>query len=550
MSGGRSPKDGRPKRADLLFEIGTEEIPARFLPSLRRQLAVLAERELRNHEALDPGAITTFATPRRLVLLARGMADRQVDRTVTQPGPFKSQGYDVQGRPTPAAEGFARKHGVGVADLKEIPDPKGPRLAYVVALKGKAAREVLPAALERVLRGLEFPKSMRWPGSPAPFARPVRWLLALLGSTPLTLAWGRVAAGKTTRGRRFFHPRPLPVASAAAYAGVLKRAGIVLDVQERRALIQRQAEALAAKAGGRVLWNQELLDEVADLVEAPVAVLGSFPADALEVPQPVLVASMEEHQRYFPVAGKDGRLLPKFVTIANGVATAHVTAGNERVLKARLADARFFFTEDRKHGLEVHGRRLDGVVWQANAGSMADKARRLEALAHWIAARVGAREGVACRAAELAKADLVTHMVGEFPMLQGITGGLYAAADGEPAGVAEAIRDHYKPAGPGDDVPATPEGCVVALADKLDQLAGHFALGHAPSGAADPYGLRRAAVGVVRILTEQAWHVGLREVFALAANMFISGLQVTVEAQGFARAFIRGRVATILEEQG
>lgn len=567
------------KLADLLFEIGTEEIPARFLPSARRQLRTLAEKNLAG-ASFEHGEIRVFATPRRLALLVEGVPAKQADREFTELGPPKAAAFDAAGKPTAAAEGFARKHGVAVAALLVVEDKKGPRMAVSGVEKGRAAGDVLPGVLEAVFRGMEFPRSMRWPQAPAAtFARPVRWLLALHGTASLRVTAGGVVAAPATLGRRFVHPKPLPVRAAGDYLGVMKKAGILIDEGERRALVRREADRLAAQAGGRVLWDESLLGEVADLVEAPVPLIASFPREALDLPQAVIVAAMQEHQRYFPVADADGRLLPHFITVANGVATKSVVTGNERVLKARLADARFFWEADGKRKLDDLLAGLGSVVWQAKGGTLFDKAKRIERLARVLAMYYRTLKvlpeidhDAVGRAALLAKADLVTAMVGEFPTLQGVVGGLVAAAAGEPASVVRGIAEHYRPLGPGDDVPASDEGCLVALADKLDHLAGHFRLGHVPTGTADPFGLRRAAIGIIRILAEREWRLPmpLSALLGLAASQHVDREQMADEILRAAKAaqrlpqidlgtrrvaatahgFIRARLEAVFEEQG
>ncbi len=537
--------------APFLIEIGTEEIPARFLPGFRRQLAERGRDELARIGLLAGSPVRTFATPRRLVLEAPTLKVHQEDMQEKVSGPPKAQAFDAAGNPTQAIQGFARKEGVSIASLKEIETSKGLRMGFERTIKGKPAASVLPAAMERMLSSFEIPKAMRWPQSPGAFARPVRWIVALHGTAVIPVVLGSVRAGRETRGRRFVHPKPLPVKSADEYFKVLKRCGIILDAEDRKTLIRREAGKLAAKAKGRVLWNEALLGEVADLVEAPLPVLGTYPRESLDVPAPVLIAAMQEHQRYFPVAGASGELLPYFITVANGVRTPAVTAGNERVLKARLADARFFFETDRKHRLEERLPALAGVVWQAGAGSMLEKAKRMQALSAWLAVRLNVKNPAILQAALLAKADLVTAMVGEFPTLQGVVGGLYAKSSGEPDDVAVAIAEHYRPAGPGDDLPSTPVAGVVALADKLDHLAGHFVLGHAPTGTADPYALRRAALGVIRILFDRAWRLPLRETLVRAADRLATAKGADpAKAGGETLGFIRGRLAGVFEEQG
>jgi glycyl-tRNA synthetase beta chain len=567
------------KSADLLLEIGTEEIPARFLPSARRQLKALAEKHLAA-ASLAHGDLRVYATPRRLAILAEGVPVVQPDRPFTELGPLKTQAFDPSGKPTPAAEGFARKHSVAVSALKVVEDKKGPRMAVSGVELGRAAAEVLPGVLESVLKGFEFPRAMRWPQAPGrTFARPIRWLVAMHGTKALRFSVGEVAAAPATMGRRFVHPKPLPVKSAGDYLKVLKKAGILVDETERKALIRREADRLAVKASGRVLWDEALLAEVADLVEAPCPLLGTFPREALELPQAVIVAAMQEHQRYFPVVDEAAKLLPHFITVANGVATRSVVAGNERVLKARLADARFFWTTDSRKKLEDGLAALGGVVWQANGGTMLDKAKRVERLARVLAMYYktlkvlpGIDHEAVGRAGLLAKADLVTAMVGEFPGLQGVVGGLYAAASGEPPAVVRGIAEHYRPSGPGDDIPASDEGCLVALADKVDHLAGHFRLGHAPTGTADPYGLRRAAIGIIRILAEREWRLPmpLSALLGVSASEHVDREHLAAEILKAAKAteplplidlgtrkvvlaahaFIRARLEAVFEEQG
>ena len=540
-----------PLKADALLEIGTEEIPARFLPGARRQLKDLAERQFADFR-LSHTAIESFATPRRLVLLIRGIPAVGENRIIEVAGPMKSQAFGPDGRPTPAVEGFARKNGVAIGQLEERESDKGLRMFCVKKEAGVKASVVLPQVFAGIISGgLKFPKSMRWPQAAFIFPRPVRWVLALYGAKALDIPG--MPTGSTTRGRRFVHLKPLPVRNPADYFAVMKKAGIVIDVSERQAIIRKGAEKLALASGGRIMWKDHLLGEVSDLVEAPVAVRGSYPKETLELPQPVLVAAMEEHQRYFPMADAAGKLLPYFVTISNGVNTPQVVAGNERVLKARLADARFFYREDRRRSLEDFLEGLSGAVWQNGAGSMREKSGRLSVLAGWVAKQVGEDDGVASRAALLCKADLVTQMVGEFPILQGITGGLYAETSLEPPVVARAIGEHYRPVGASDDMPSTGVGCVVSLADRIDNLLGHFALGHAPSGTADPYALRRAAIGVVRILAERGWRLSLSSALGKAAEQFEGQLPGAKDWKGGifpARAFLRDRLSVIFEEEG
>ncbi len=540
-----------PPEADLLLEIGTEEIPARFLPAARAHLAAAADNLLAEERLAHKG-VRSFATPRRLVLHVKAVALRQQSKEIVVLGPMKKQCFDEKGEPTPAMLGFARRYGIKPAQLLEKSTEKGPRMAYVGIEKGRPADKVLPELLERLIGGVDFPKSMRWPQSPAPFARPVRWLLALLGKRKLAIKALGLAGSSATRGRRFVHPKPFKVPATDRYWKIMRDAGIELDEKRRKLVIRERAERLVERTGGKVLWDQDLLDEVADLVEAPVPVLGKFPSAALELPRPVLVAAMQEHQRYFPVIDGQGDLMPFFVAVCNGIGTSVAIEGNERVLKARLADARFFYQEDGKRRLQDLARRLGEVVWQARAGTVRDKCSRLEDLAEYIAGITETDAAAAKRAAGLCKADLLTQMVGEFPSLQGIVGGIYAARDGEPAVVADAIADHYRPSGAADSVPQTLTGCVVALADKLDTLVGHLALGHMPSGTADPYALRRQAIGILRILWERDWKLSLSAMLKRACGGF-SRQNVDISDENVVKSalnFLRGRLEGVFADQG
>jgi len=543
-----------PASADVLFEIGTEEIPARFLPGARRQLRDLAAKRFAGLASGGEVDARVWATPRRLVVRVKGVPLVQKARAEEVLGPPKSIAFGPDGKPTPALEGFARKCGVKVKALREFPSEKGPRMGFVKRIPASATAKALPAVLAGIAAGLEFPKSMRWPqAGEAAFARPIRWLLALFGNRQVKVQFGGLVSGRTTNGRRFFHPKPLPVKSVDDYFRIMKKCGIVLDGARRKDIIRNGADRLAAKASGRIEWDESLLGEVSDLVETPVPILGRYPREALETPKQVLVAAMQEHQRYFPVVDPSGRLLPCFVTVSNGVSTPEVKAGNQRVLKARLADARFFFREDGRKPFEGFLGGLKGAVWQAGAGSMFDKAQRLSMLASWLAGAVAEDSAAAERAAFLCKADLVTQMVGEFPTLQGVAGGFYASASGEQEQVARAVAEHYLPLSASGDIPSTGPGCVVALADKLDNLVGHFALGHAPTGAADPYALRRAAIGVLRIAIGRKWRLPLTMALGNAAIRFGRQMPEGPEWSSAVRPvrnFLRDRMAVMLAEDG
>ncbi len=526
-------------------------MPARFLPGTRAQMAALAVK-LFARERLAHAGVSVFATPRRLVLSVKGLAAAQAPQEVVVLGPLKVQAFDGNGTPLPAANGFARKCGIRVKDLQERESEKGARMAYVAKEKGRPAEKVLPGLLAELAGSVEFSKSMRWPQSPFSFARPVRWLLALHGSRRIGVRAAGLTSADVTRGRRFAHPKPIKVRNPAHYFRAVRAAGIVVDTQVRKAAIRKEGDRLAARAGAKVLWDDCLLAEVADLVEAPAPVLCAYPAESLELPREVIVAAMQEHQRYFPLAGSEGGLVPRFVAVANGVDSRSVVAGNERVLKARLADATFFYRQDRNKPLAERALRLGEVVWQRNAGTLKDKCSRVSKLAGSLARNVGVDEAVCSRAGLLCKADLLTSMVGEFPSLQGVVGGIYASHDHEPAGVPEAIAEHYRPAAAGDSVPRTPAGAVVALADKLDSLAGHLGLGHAPTGTVDPFALRRTGIGILRILWEMGWKLSLTRLLRRAVERYAEGGIVLDEKPAIegGRDFLRARLEAIFEEQG
>ncbi|MFO7172741.1 MAG: glycine--tRNA ligase subunit beta [Bacillota bacterium] len=544
---------------DLLLEIGVEELPARFCGPALAQLKEKAEAALAAAR-LDHGPVETFGTPRRLVLLVRDLALRQRDQEVVVRGPSRRAAFDAEGRPTRAAEGFARSQGVPVESLVVRTDEKGGEYVYAVKHEaGQPAAEVLPALLERLITSLEFPKSMRWGTGEIRFARPIRWILALLGDEVIPFTVAGLESGRTTRGHRTLGPaEPIPVDDVHDYFVKVARAGVMVDQEQRRRTIWHQVSQVARELGGWVPRDEALLDEITWLVEQPLAFHGNFDPAFLEVPQEVLVTSMREHQRYFPVYDReDGRLLPYFIAVRNG-GEEHletVRRGNERVLRARLADARFFFEEDRKRPLESRLKDLKQIVFQEKLGSLYDKVQRLRALARQIGEALGFGEAdlARCdRVATLAKCDLTTHVVYEFPELQGVMGREYARLEGEDPEVTAGIFEHYLPRFAGDRLPGTAPGTVVALADKLDTLAGFFLLGLIPTGSQDPYALRRAALGVTAIVTEGELRLSLS--WLLDAALAGYGDAFTPEERSRAKAalldFFRVRLEGLLREQG
>lgn len=501
-----------PRHADLLVEIGMEELPPKLLPGLaadfeRDVAAALAEAGLEFGEDRDDGdggavaGIERFAAPRRIALIVRRLSTHQPDERVEMRGPPVSVAFDEAGEPTRAAEAFAARCGVAVADLARTATDKGEWLVHESVNAGSPTAELLPGLIERVVRGLTIPRRMRWGDGEDSFIRPVHWYVLLHGERVIDGALFGVDAGRMTRGHRFHSPGEIAVESIDGYADTLRRHYVIADFGERRGKVADAVSAAAAEAGGRVLDDDELLDEVTALCDWPVAVTGTFDARFLDLPVEVLESTLKIHQRYFPVVTDDGAATDRFVTVAN--IESHdpdaVRAGNERVVKPRLEDAAFFWNHDREKPLADRVDALDRVVYQRKLGSIGDKRRRVGAIAESLAARTGADVEVVTRAAALARADLLTDMVGEFPELQGVMGAYYAREDGEDEAVVTAIRDQYRPGFAGDRIPETTAGRVLSVADRLDTIAGIFALGKRPSGTRDPFGVRRAALGLLRI---------------------------------------------------
>ncbi|MDR7437131.1 MAG: glycine--tRNA ligase subunit beta [Armatimonadota bacterium] len=535
---------------DLLLEIGTEELPPREIAPALEQLASGIAQALRSLR-LKAGPVRTYGTPRRLAAVVRQVAPRQAPAVREVRGPAAHVAFDSRGQPTEAARGFARSQGVPVEQL-QVRESDGRRYAVaVLAEPGRPAAEVLPAALEEVVRGLSFSKTMRWGDGEARFARPVRWVVALWGRQVLPLQVAGVQSGALTVGHRVLDGgRRRRIPSPADYVRVLRAAGVMVDPARRRRVITAQAAALARAVGGAPVLDPSLLDEVVMSVEHPQVFRGSYSEQFLDLPRPVLVTVMQHHQKYFAVEAEGGRLLPYFIAVRDGdrVHLDTVRRGHEWVLHARLADARFFFEDDRRHRLEEHARRLEGVVVHERLGTMADKTRRITALARHLAARMlldGHTTEALLRAATLCKADLVTKMVGEFPELQGVVGQIYAELDGEPAEVARAIGEHYRPAGASDSPPRTRLGALLGLADRVDTLVGGLAAGLAPTGSADPYGLRRVAQGVVEIVLMLGERIPLDDLCRAAAEPF--GVP---EAAEQALEILRQRLRASLVERG
>ncbi|WP_428262963.1 glycine--tRNA ligase subunit beta [Haliangium sp.] len=533
--------------ADLLFEVGTEEIPAEFL---RRALDEIATRgqALLAEARLEVGRVTALGTPRRLVLAASAVADRQPDLSERVVGPPARVAFDGDGNPTKAAEGFARRNQVELSALERA-EVEGKKGEYVVCTRhepGRPAAEVLPGLLERLLTELPWPKSMRWGSREEAFVRPVHWIVALFGDTCLPVSFAGVEAGRRSRGHRFLAPGEVEVESAlGGYCERLRRAFVVVEPQARREMIEAELARVESETGARVRPDPELVAEVTNLVEYPAAVCGSFEEAFLEVPEEVIVSAMRSHQRYFALEDEQGRLVNRFATIAGTVTRDPevVRAGNERVLAARLADARFFFREDQKRSLDERAGKLSEVVFQSRLGSIGAKVGRVTEIVRALAAEVGVDPALAARAAALCKADLVTQMVFEFPELQGVMGRHYARMAGEPEAVSEAIYEHYLPRGAGDELPTSDLGAALGVADRIDTLVGCFAVGLGPTGSADPYGLRRAALGILGLLLDRGWAVSLSTLVDRAA----AALAGTAEVDGACREQVLGFLRTRLK---
>ncbi|WP_440996689.1 glycine--tRNA ligase subunit beta [Arhodomonas sp. SL1] len=513
-------------RDDLLIELGTEELPPTALRELMTSFAEAVADGL-DQAGISRGTAQPYATPRRLAVHIPEVALRQPDREIERLGPAVAAAFDSEGEPTRAAEGFARSCGVAVAELVRVETEKGERLAYRGVEPGSETAGLLPGIIGHALSRLPIPKRMRWGDSDETFVRPAHWLLIKLGTEVVPARLLELDSDTYSRGHRFHHPDPLAIAHPRDYADTLRDPGRVLaDFDQRREHIRSGVLDVARGDGGEAVIREPLLEEVTALVEWPVALSGGFDEDFLRVPEEALISSMEGHQRYFPVRGPDGRLMPRFVAVANIESRdpRQVIAGNERVIRPRLADAAFFWDQDRRTPLAERVEGLASVVFQKALGTLYDKSARVAALARRFAGDFGIDTALAERAAWLAKADLLTEMVDEFPDLQGVMGRYYAREDGEPEALCMALDEVYRPRSAGDHVAATPLGQLLAVAERADTLVGIFAIGKAPRGAKDPFGLRRAALGLARTLLESQRDISLRELFAAAADNLPGGL--------------------------
>ncbi len=534
---------------DLLFELGTEELPPRTLPILSNALTEGLRAGL-DAAGIPHGRVQGFATPRRLAVRVQKLAPHQPDKQVERRGPPLDRSFDAHGVPTQAAIAFAKNCGVPVAELERLETDKGAWLIFRGTERGAATASLLGGIVNQAIAELPIARRMRWGSRSAEFVRPVHTVILLYGETVVPAEVLGLATGRATFGHRFHAPQPIVLKSAKGYESRLRRAKVVADFAARRELIRAGVTAAAAAAdGGRALIDASLLDEVTALVEWPVPIAGRFEARFLSLPREVVIATVQDHQRYFAVEGADGKLSGWFVTVSNIESRdpSKVREGNERVVRPRLSDAAFFWELDLKVSLEAHAAKLGGMTFQAKLGSYADKTLRVKALAQMVGSRIDAGADVG-RAAELAKADLMTAMVGEFPELQGTMGRYYAEAQGEPEELALALQEHYLPRYAGDSLPATKTGQAVAIADKIDTLVGIFAIEQRPTGAKDPFGLRRAALGLLRILLEARLDLDLFELLgASAAAQPVQRAGVIDEVYDFIAERLRG---LLLEESG
>ena len=530
---------------DLLFEIGAEEIPAGFMPNILGQLKQLAETKL-NDAHLPFESIATYGTPRRLALIVKGLADTSAEISERHKGPSASIAYDADGNPTKAAIGFARGKGLDVADLV-VED------GYIYAetkTAGVPAKDIVTDMLPQLITGLNFPKSMHWGNLDAKFVRPVRWLVALLDEDVIPVEFATVKSGNVTRGHRFLGADEITIKNAASYVDTLKENFVMVDQDARRELISKQLHDIAASKNASIVWDDDLLEEINYLVEWPTALCGGFEESYLALPDAAIITPMKDHQRYFPLVDQDGKLLPMFLTVRNGSdhSIEVVQAGNERVLRARLDDAKFFFNEDRKKPLIDRQDGLTKIVFQEGLGNLADKTERLLTLGRVFSEECELHEDarvVLERATELAKTDLTTGMVTEFTELQGVMGKEYALLDGESPEVAEAIFEQYLPRFAGDVLPQTEAGKVLSIIDKIDNIVATFSRGLIPTGSQDPYALRRQTIGILNILLGSEWNISLRPIIVESMNLLNVPTDKQDELLGQVEEFITLRLKNI-----
>lgn len=541
--------------ATLLFEIGCEEMPAAFMRGALEQLRALLEATLRESR-LSFSSVSTYGTPRRLIALAHEVAIHQTPEERTIRGPAKRACFDAEGKPTQALLGFARSQGIAPEQVQFMETPQGEYAFVQVRDEGQPATTVLAERLPTLIRQMTFPKTLRWGTHSLRFGRPIRWIVAILGEQVIDFEIDGIRAGRHSRGHRFKAPQPFEVRSPDEFLQQLRAAHVMADPEERKAYIREEAIRLAREINAQPLLSDDLLEENTFLVEYPHLLRGAFPEAFLRLPAPVLISAMKKHEKFFPLVDSSGNLLPGFISVYNNGNPDHVREGNEWVLIARFNDASFFFEEDLKQPLEAFVQGLGRMLFQQKLGTLLDKTRRLQRLAERLARAldwdIPTRECLQ-RAALLCKADLATQMVMEFPDLQGIIGEEYALRAGEPPCVARAIAEHYQPRYAGDTLPQTPVGRALAVLDRIDTLVGYVGLGYLPKGSSDPFGLRRAATGVVEILAEEPDYPTLSELVQVAHDEYRADnvpLKPLLAIQPELRTLFYSRIEALLEEQG
>lgn len=535
---------------DLLVEIGTEELPPKALPTLSAAFTDGISQGLQA-AGLTPAEVIAYAAPRRLAVWVKEVAAQQADQTIEKRGPAIKGAFDAEGKPTKAAEAFAASCGVNVADLGTLETDKGAWLVFRQTQAGQATPELLPAIVEKALAGLPIPKRMRWGAGAAEFVRPVHWIVMLADNAVIDAEILGIKTGRESRGHRFHAPDAITLNSPADYAIQLGSASVVAKFEARRDMIKHKVEQLAKRLGGQAVMPEGLLDEVTALVEWPVPVAGKFEERFLDVPQEALISTMQDNQKYFALVDANGKLMSHFITVANIESRdeIQVAQGNERVIRPRFSDAEFFWTQDKKQPLASRAEQLKSMVFQQKLGTLYDKSQRVAQLAASIAQALNADQALATRAAELGKCDLVTNMVFEFTELQGIMGRYYALHDGEPAEVAQALDEQYMPRFAGDALPSTTTGTILALAERLDTLTGIFGIGQKPTGAKDPFGLRRAALGVLRLLIEKQLPLDLAVLLDKAADG-LSAQLASKPATNETLDYVLERLKGYYQEQG
>ncbi|MDO9533748.1 MAG: glycine--tRNA ligase subunit beta [Bacillota bacterium] len=544
---------------DLILEIGTEEIPARFMPEGLKQLQRTAG-ELFKEQGLVFREILTFGTPRRLVMFVRELTEKQPDREEQVKGPSKKAAFDDMGKPTKAGLGFAARIGIPLEEIGIESSDKGEYLLAVRKIPGKKTMDVLQSLLPFLIKSIAFPKNMFWEGSRTKFARPIRWLLCIYGVEEVPFSYAGLKSGNKTMGHRLLSPGPLTVRDPGHYFECMEESKVIVDQNRRAKVIEEGVQAAALSQKVRALIDSDLLEEVTFLVEHPEPVLCSFPEEYLQLPREVLVTTMQSHQRYFPVENTDGELCPYFITVSNNSAAAlsNVRSGNEKVLKARLADARFFYQEDLKTTLEQKVEKLKYILFQEELGTIFEKTQRLIKISEYLTDHFSglseAEKKAALRAAYLSKADLSTNMVGEFPELQGVMGKEYALRSGESEDAAKAVYEHYLPRFAGDKLPGSKPGAIAAIADKADHLAGCFAIGIRPTGSQDPYALRRQSLGLLQILLEHKVSLSFSELMKFTLSLYKEKEQLIDlqddEIIGHIKDFAWQRLRYLFQERG